>query len=108
MQYFPAAPARCADCTRSLHDALPICHVRRRERERTPRAAQAQLDRRRRGPSRQRLERRRECPSSRSRSEEHTYELQSLTNLVCRLLLVKKLQSDITSRQNERNAPNRV
>src|SRR5438093_7144064 len=28
--------------------------------------------------------------SSRSRSEEHTSELQSLTNLVCRLLLEKK------------------
>src|SRR5262249_56319001 len=29
-------------------------------------------------------------PTSRSRSEEHTSELQSLTNLVCRLLLEKK------------------
>src|SRR5437016_6358305 len=33
-----------------------------------------------------------DCPSPRvsSRSEEHTSELQSLTNLVCRLLLEKK------------------
>src|SRR5438093_12273110 len=30
------------------------------------------------------------CHSSCSRSEEHTSELQSLTNLVCRLLLEKK------------------
>src|SRR5258706_10978322 len=30
----------------------------------------------------------------RERSEEHTSELQSLTNLVCRLLLEKKKQSD--------------
>src|SRR5438093_4352045 len=30
--------------------------------------------------------------SSRTRSEEHTSELQSLTNLVCRLLLEKKKQ----------------
>src|SRR5438046_8153905 len=30
------------------------------------------------------------CPSSEMRSEEHTSELQSLTNLVCRLLLEKK------------------
>src|SRR5258706_6223116 len=34
--------------------------------------------------------RRRERPSVRARSEEHTSELQSLTNLVCRLLLEKK------------------
>src|SRR5438046_7428150 len=32
------------------------------------------------------------------RSEEHTSELQSLTNLVCRLLLEKKKQSKITVR----------
>src|SRR5258706_7313079 len=31
-----------------------------------------------------------------SRSEEHTSELQSLTNLVCRLLLEKKKNDDIT------------
>src|SRR2546430_12753209 len=54
--------------TLSLHDALPIC----------PRPA---------GPSR--------CPggggpSPRARSEEHTSELQSQSNLVCRLLLEKK------------------
>src|SRR5258706_8050472 len=32
-------------------------------------------------------------PYGRTRSEEHTSELQSLTNLVCRLLLEKKKQS---------------
>src|SRR5438046_6725860 len=32
-------------------------------------------------------------PSIRNRSEEHTSELQSLTNLVCRLLLEKKKQA---------------
>src|SRR5258706_10614458 len=31
-----------------------------------------------------------ECTCTRARSEEHTSELQSLTNLVCRLLLEKK------------------
>src|SRR5438093_5738781 len=31
-----------------------------------------------------------ELPPTRARSEEHTSELQSLTNLVCRLLLEKK------------------
>src|SRR5438093_10333780 len=33
-------------------------------------------------------------PSRRTRSEEHTSELQSLTNLVCRLLLEKKKKTD--------------
>src|SRR5437016_7344410 len=33
------------------------------------------------------------------RSEEHTSELQSLTNLVCRLLLEKKKRNEDTSRQ---------
>src|SRR5258706_9455148 len=32
-----------------------------------------------------------------SRSEEHTSELQSLTNLVCRLLLEKKKKNDTTT-----------
>src|ERR1019366_10649968 len=57
--------------TLSLHDALPIClqwssalAVSRTSVECSPRAA--------------------------TRSEEHTSELQSLTNLVCRLLLEKK------------------
>src|SRR5258706_3952640 len=38
--------------------------------------------------------------ASRARSEEHTSELQSLTNLVCRLLLEKKktMHSDIVRR----------
>src|SRR5262249_59931562 len=36
-------------------------------------------------------------PASRTRSEEHTSELQSLTNLVCRLLLEKKNKSDSNS-----------
>src|ERR1019366_3488674 len=38
----------------------------------------------------------------RARSEEHTSELQSLTNLVCRLLLEKKLD---TAWHNTRNEP---
>src|ERR1019366_7020176 len=38
---------------------------------------------------------------TRSRSEEHTSELQSLTNLVCRLLLEKKKNSAHMSRLTE-------
>src|SRR5438093_9726864 len=38
-----------------------------------------------------------------TRSEEHTSELQSLTNLVCRLLLEKKKKKQKTKSINERN-----
>src|SRR5262249_60900023 len=61
--------------TLSLHDALPICCrwlracATRRSWPRVRRQAFRNRD---------------------SRSEEHTSELQSLTNLVCRLLLEKK------------------
>src|SRR5437016_12394530 len=62
--------------TLSLHDALPILARRDRgSRASTPSRCGAGSARRRRRP----------C-----RSEEHTSELQSLTNLVCRLLLEKK------------------
>src|SRR5438046_6414641 len=66
--------------TLSLHDALPIWrhHVGRARRA-------AYGDGARRRPGRFPMIR-----ASASRSEEHTSELQSLTNLVCRLLLEKK------------------
>src|SRR5258706_12091486 len=46
---------------------------------------------------------RKPAPPHRSilRSEEHTSELQSLTNLVCRLLLEKKKKNNDRSDQNE-------
>src|SRR5260221_12975656 len=53
--------------TLSLHDALPICRFRCRPRQGNPRS---------------------HC--QRHRSEEHTSELQSHSDLVCRLLLEKK------------------
>src|SRR5262249_62318811 len=58
--------------TLSLHDALPISPFRRG-------GSSARTSRAPRGRSR-----------TTERSEEHTSELQSLTNLVCRLLLEKK------------------
>src|SRR5438093_13142021 len=58
--------------TLSLHDALPIY-----QRSADP-------------PHRRRADRARDLDRGRHRSEEHTSELQSLTNLVCRLLLEKK------------------
>src|SRR5256885_7896380 len=51
-----------------------------------------------RQPSRRRLRQKRELPApdgQRGRSEEHTSELQSPCNLVCRLLLEKKKKTTI-------------
>src|SRR5438874_8209778 len=57
--------------TLSLHDALPISRATRSARSwRLPSATS--------------------CPGSCARSEEHTSELQSRRDLVCRLLLEKK------------------
>src|SRR2546430_9037574 len=79
--------------TLSLHDALPISRRR----------ARAAPDRRElRGP---RVGRYRDVAaavrpgngSGETRSEEHTSELQSQSNLVCRLLLEKKKKSNDTS-----------
>src|SRR5438046_7064306 len=81
----PPSPSRCVFFftdtaptdiyTLSLHDALPISRLRspRRSSQR-----QGGL-----GPGAR-------SPLRPARSEEHTSELQSLTNLVCRLLLEKK------------------
>src|SRR5206468_9856113 len=66
--------------TLSLHDALPILRVR---------DASAQVD----GlDGREVLQHRRRHPDEPPRSEEHTSELQSRSDLVCRLLLEKKKQ----------------
>src|SRR2546430_12175081 len=59
--------------TLSLHDALPISLVATRSSNRS-----------------HRMLRRQSVASGDSRSEEHTSELQSQSNLVCRLLLEKK------------------
>src|SRR5437016_11792547 len=52
------------------------------------------------------------CASPWRRSEEHTSELQSLTNLVCRLLLEKKThrsyQAGCTTRSRRRDRPRRA
>src|SRR2546427_9428069 len=66
--------------TLSLHDALPIWRLRLACAERALRYA-AQF---RPGPGESGL------PGPGERSEEHTSELQSQSNLVCRLLLEKK------------------
>src|SRR2546430_12697427 len=61
--------------TLSLHDALPICTQHQRFRR-----AEDQVD----------ISRSKRILLGRTRSEEHTSELQSQSNLVCRLLLEKK------------------
>src|SRR5258706_11131820 len=65
--------------TLSLHDALPISHGSQKDGIERPQLLKTI---RRHHLSALRL--------LRGRSEEHTSELQSLTNLVCRLLLEKK------------------
>src|SRR5690606_39616923 len=106
----PALTARAAlSCSRppppappplSLHDALPICRLRRpagggHSRARGCRRAAhvaRRRDGRREGGRRGRQDDRRAQGRSLppARSEEHTSELQSRENLVCRLLLEKK------------------
>src|SRR5262249_60305936 len=70
--FFCNDPATPEIYTLSLHDALPTC----------PNCAARSVS----PPPRSRLA----LFGSKVRSEEHTSELQSLTNLVCRLLLEKK------------------
>src|SRR5947207_8741538 len=86
--------------TLSLHDALPIYVAGRTASNRSGASAIFDRDRRacRHAPSRctvlvgERAETRRE-----GRSEEHTSELQSHSDLVCRLLLEKKKQAVINN-----------
>src|SRR2546427_13131169 len=75
--------------TLSLHDALPILHPHKHE---SGGAAYYYSDQRK--PSRRLAD---VCLGAveSSRSEEHTSELQSQSNLVCRLLLEKKKKNTI-------------
>src|SRR5256885_9934434 len=80
--------------TLSLHDALPISRLprsrrsRRRSGRRSTRSSPARASYRPSGGSTSRPRSR--GTRTRPRSEEHTSELQSPCNLVCRLLLEKK------------------
>src|SRR5262249_62413803 len=81
----------------SLHDALPISGLGGSEgAEQTPSRQRAAAGGLRGQDARTPVDpqpgRRGHAPPCRRRSEEHTSELQSLTNLVCRLLLEKKKQ----------------
>src|SRR2546430_8243600 len=65
--------------TLSLHDALPICRPGDHHQPVFPQSQHRPVQGARSGH-----------PSGQGRSEEHTSELQSQSNLVCRLLLEKK------------------
>src|SRR5690242_21588744 len=91
--YIIKAPASTDIYTLSLHDALPICGPRRGLRQLALRHAHrmpARLPPRHRGAPHEPLDALRHGGVRSSRSEEHTSELQSHVNLVCRLLLEKK------------------
>src|SRR5690242_21125664 len=98
--FFFHATAPTAIYTLSLHDALPISNgagpappfARRR---RAP-SAENPLAVEREGHDR-RDEQHRHDRRAAARSEEHTSELQSHVNLVCRLLLEKKKKTNQTS-----------
>src|SRR5688500_19655098 len=96
-------PAPTATFTLSLHDALPICGDSRVEGGDASAGHRGPQPCRRTGGSRRAARVRRDRRGSRwpdrrgaSRSEEHTSELQSPCNLVCRLLLEKKKQTERT------------
>src|SRR2546430_13353071 len=76
--------------TLSLHDALPISPARVNVSFASSPPRVAICERAVSVPVRRRL-------TARSRSEEHTSELQSQSNLVCRLLLEKKKKKHHTS-----------
>src|SRR5688500_20088713 len=89
----PARAARCACSSLSLHDALPIWVFRERDPvagggPRGPSVISGVVERQTRdaGPVLVHGE-------NVGRSEEHTSELQSPCNLVCRLLLEKKSET---------------
>src|SRR5947207_7039582 len=94
--FFFNSPATTEIYTLSLHDALPICPVGNVvELERSVGLCGDRLRDRARGRRVQaRVQLRR---WTEGRSEEHTSELQSHSDLVCRLLLEKKKKYDKTT-----------
>src|SRR5438093_9656176 len=79
--FFFNHPATTEIYTLSLHDALPILRITRRIASWRAALSRTSFSGLMTSPA---------CRRPCRRSEEHTSELQSLTNLVCRLLLEKK------------------
>src|SRR5438093_8509844 len=95
--FFFMATATPEIYTLSLHDALPILSAGLGHRGPARRASRCLLlDRRRRGTG---------PLADDDRSEEHMSELQSLTNLVCRLLLEKKKQKNREEKEHRTTTP---
>src|SRR5205085_11609828 len=94
IHFFFNAPSTTEIYTLSLHDALPISSKSWRRARATPTSTRRSTTRSASSPKRTSGAR----PSS-SRSEEHTSELQSQSNLVCRLLLEKKKKNRIKKTQ---------
>src|SRR5437868_10100564 len=96
--FFLNATATPEIYTLSLHDALPICGRRRLGQE-------GQLGRRarHREPAARSGRGARPGHERRVRSEEHTSELQSRFDLVCRLLLEKKKKNKRTKKNRRHN-----
>src|SRR5437762_11181640 len=94
------APAPPETYTLSRHDALPICGRRRRWQRRSPRSRQGARPRSLRESARR-------CETGSltrpPRSEEHTSELQSPMDLVCRILLEKKEKKNKSHLNNKTN-----
>src|SRR5438477_4629335 len=89
--FFFNDPATSEIYTLSLHDALPICAIIPAMRK----TGACSICQRPLPPGHRKLCKRRSCKAAdnrrrQQRSEEHTSELQSHVNLVCRLLLEKK------------------
>src|SRR5438874_4753389 len=82
--FFFNDPATTEIYTLSLHDALPISHAEGHRHQPPGRNQDCEPTAGRRQPDRARVH------SRSARSEEHTSELQSRRDLVCRLLLEKK------------------
>src|SRR5204863_1763414 len=93
--------------TLSLHDALPISRTTRPRRRSAPCRRPARS--RRRKPRRERRTSRRTCRGRCGRrSEEHTSELQSRRDLVCRLLLEKKKKIEIREKLDRNKMTSRT
>src|SRR5438874_13260399 len=88
--YFCTAAATAEIYTLSLHDALPIL-----QRDAPPRGRRARRASCTRHHDRAGWNLERPVPGAAVRSEEHTSELQSRRDLVCRLLLEKKKKKAI-------------
>src|SRR5688500_19882481 len=86
--FFSTDAASTEIYTLSLHDALPICCQGREERRNGFQGDEPDLPEG--GRAAGRAEGAGAAPARAARSEEHTSELQSPCNLVCRLLLEKK------------------